>query len=77
MCPECAPELPQYYNWEAAHAKCEIVNLVCGKDHLVPKDWDIFEEDWERMKERCKSVKTIKGTSFLQGCVLDPWEFKI
>ena len=58
MCPECALQLLQYSNWEGAHAKCEIVNLACGKDYLVPKDWDIFEEDWERMKEQCKSGKT-------------------
>ena len=50
VCPECAPELLRYYNWEGAHAKCEIVNLACGKGHLVPEDWDLFEEDWERVK---------------------------
>ena len=57
MCSECAPELPRYYNWEADHAKCETVNLVCGKGHLVPEDWDILEEDCETMKERCESGK--------------------
>ena len=51
MCLECAPELLQYYNWEGGHDKCETVNLACGKDHLVLEDLDIFEEDWETMKE--------------------------
>ena len=30
------------------------MNLICGKSHLVPEVWDIFEDDWEKVKDHCK-----------------------
>ena len=70
MCPERAPELLQYYNWEAAHAKCEIVNLISGKVHLVPEDMDIFEEDWERMKKGVRLSRQMKELPSFSGMSL-------
>lgn len=28
--------------------------MICGKSNLVPEIWDVFKDDWEKVKDQYK-----------------------
>lgn len=52
-CPRCTPD-PWHHIQELIQVECEIVNLICAKSLSVPKDWHVFDDHWEEVKEYCQ-----------------------
>ncbi|XP_074388069.1 uncharacterized protein LOC141726860 [Zonotrichia albicollis] len=48
-CPRCKREVP-----DQADSEPKILKLVCGKSHLVPATWGVWEEDWEATVKSCE-----------------------